>query len=100
VLARVLACDPDILIMVEPTSAVDAHTEALIAERLAAHRAGRTTIITTSSPLLLHYADRVVLLSGGAVAASGTHEELLRTDRGYRSVVARALDADIGEEET
>ena len=42
VLARALAGDPDILVLVEPTSAVDAHTEALIAERLAAHRvAGR-----------------------------------------------------------
>ena len=98
VLARVLARDPDILVMVEPTSAVDAHTEALIAERLAAHRAGRTTIVTTSSPLLLHHADRVALLSGGVVTAYGTHEELLRTDRGYRLVVARALDAEIGEE--
>ena len=99
VLARVLAGDPDILVMVEPTSAVDAHTEALIAERLAAHRAGRTTIVTTSSPLLLHHAERVALLDGGVVAAYGTHEELLRTDRGYRSVVARALDDETGEEE-
>ena len=99
VLARVLARDPDILVMVEPTSAVDAHTEALIAERLAAHRAGRTTIVTTGSPLLLHHADRVAFLSGGVVTAYGTHEELLRTNRGYRSVVARALDAETGEEE-
>jgi ABC-type multidrug transport system fused ATPase/permease subunit len=100
VLARVLAREPDILIMVEPTSAVDAHTEALIAERLAAYRAGRTTIVTTGSPLLLHHADRVAFLSGGVVTAYGTHEELLRTDRGYRSVVARALDAENGGEGT
>jgi ABC-type multidrug transport system fused ATPase/permease subunit len=86
-------------VLVEPTSAVDAHTEALIAERLAAHRAGRTTVVTTSSPLLLHHADRVALLSGGVVTAYGTHEELLRTDRSYRSVVARALDEGTGEEE-
>ena len=99
VLARVLARDPDILVMVEPTSAVDAHTEALIAERLASYRAGRTTIVTTGSPLLLHHADRVALLSGGVVAAYGTHEELLRTDPGYRGVVARALDAETGKEE-
>jgi ABC-type multidrug transport system fused ATPase/permease subunit len=98
VLARVLVRDPDILVLVEPTSAVDAHTEALIAERLAAYRAGRTTIVTTGSPLLLHHADRVALLSGGVVTAYGTHEELLRTDPAYRGVVARALDADIGEE--
>jgi ABC-type bacteriocin/lantibiotic exporter with double-glycine peptidase domain len=99
VLARALARDPDILILVEPTSAVDAHTEALIAERLTAHRAGQTTIVTTGSPLLLHHAERVALLSGGRVTAYGTHEDLLRIDRDYRSVVARALDAETGEEE-
>jgi ABC-type multidrug transport system fused ATPase/permease subunit len=99
VLARVLARDPEILVLVEPTSAVDAHTEALIAERLADHRAGRTTVVITSSPLLLHHADRVALLAGRVVTAYGTHEELLRTNRGYRSVVARALDAETGEEE-
>ena len=96
VLARALAREPDILIMVEPTSAVDAHTEALIAERLAAYRRGRTTIITTGSPLLLHYANRVAFLSGERVAAYGTHEDLLRTSRGYRGVVARALDDETG----
>ena len=81
VLARVLARDPEILILVEPTSAVDAHTEAMIAERLAEYRPDRTTIITTTSPLLLHHADRVALLSGESVAAYGTHEELLRDNR-------------------
>ena len=86
--------------MVEPTSAVDAHTEAMIAERLAAYREGRTTIVTTGSPLLLHYADRVAFLSGERVAAYGTHEELLRTSRGYRGVVARALDEQTGDDET
>jgi len=98
VLARAVAREPEVLIMVEPTSAVDAHTEALIAERLADYRRGRTTIVTTGSPLLLHYADRVAFLSGERVAAYGTHEELLRTSPGYRGVVARALDDDMRPE--
>src|ERR671916_775122 len=98
VLARALARDADILIMVEPTSAVDAHTEAMIAERLAAYRQGRTTIVVTGSPLLLHYADRVAFLSGARVTAYGTHEELLLTSPGYRGVVARALDDETGNE--
>ena len=97
VLARVLALDPEILILVEPTSAVDAHTEAIIAERLVAYRQGKTTIVTTVSPLLLHHADRVAFLSGSSVVAYGAHEELLRTHAGYRGVVARALDAETGE---
>jgi ABC-type multidrug transport system fused ATPase/permease subunit len=93
VLARALGLDPEILILVEPTSAVDAHTEALIAERLAAHRRGKTTIVTTVSPLLLHHADRVAFLFNKQIAAYGTHEELLRTNADYRRTVARALDA-------
>jgi len=92
VLARVLGLDPQILILVEPTSAVDAHTEALIAERLVAHRRGKTTIVTTVSPLLLHHADQVAFLFNNRIAAYGTHEELLRTNPDYRRTVARALD--------
>ena len=94
VLARALGLDPDVLVLVEPTSAVDAHTEALIARRLAAHRRGRTTVATSVSPLLLHHADRVAFLEDGVVTASGTHEELLATSAGYRAVVARGLDDD------
>jgi ABC-type multidrug transport system fused ATPase/permease subunit len=92
VLARVLGLDPQILILVDPTSAVDAHTEALIAERLVAHRRGRTTIVATVSPLLLHHADRVALLVSNRIVAYGTHEELLQTNPDYRRTVARALD--------
>jgi ABC-type multidrug transport system fused ATPase/permease subunit len=91
VLARALAADPRILVLVEPTSAVDAHTEARIAERLADHRRGRTTIVTTVSPLWLHHADHVVLLSGGRVVAEGTHEDLLADEPDYRDVVIRSM---------
>ena len=82
VLARALGLDPQILILVDPTSAVDAHTEALIAERLVAHRRGKTTIVTTVSPLLLHHADRVAFLFDKRITAYGTHEELLQTQPG------------------
>jgi ABC-type multidrug transport system fused ATPase/permease subunit len=92
VLARALGLDPQILILVEPTSAVDAHTEALIAGRLVAHRRGKTTIATTVSPLLLHHADRVAFLFNKRITAYGTHEELLQTNPDYRRTVARALD--------
>jgi len=94
VLARALAMDPDVLVLVEPTSAVDAHTEAVIAARLAQHRRGRTTIATTASPLLLHHADRIAFLDAGTVTATGTHEELLRTSAGYRRVVTRGQEGD------
>jgi ABC-type multidrug transport system fused ATPase/permease subunit len=71
---------------------VDAHTEARIAERVAAHRLGRTTIVTTVSPLWLRHADHVVLLSGGRVVAEGTHQELLATQPDYQKVVVRTLE--------
>jgi ABC-type multidrug transport system fused ATPase/permease subunit len=93
VLARALVADPDVLVLVEPTSAVDAHTEARIAGRLADHRRGRTTVVTTVSPLLLHHADTVVLLVDGTAAALGSHRELLATSSDYRAVVARGMEA-------
>ena len=72
VLARALAVDPEVLVLVEPTSAVDAHTEARIAARLRAHRAGRTTVVTSSSPLVLDAVDEVAFLRDGRVVATGT----------------------------
>ena len=94
-LARAIAADPQVLVLVEPTSAVDAHTEARIAERVAEHRRARTTIVTTVSPLWLHHADRVVFLdSDGSAVADGTHEELLRGCPPYRRVVVRSMGDD------
>jgi ABC-type multidrug transport system fused ATPase/permease subunit len=92
VLARALAADAPVLVLVEPTSAVDAHTEARIAARVAETRRGRTTVVTTVSPLWLHHADRVALLHDGTVVAQGRHADLLADDDAYRRVVARELD--------
>ena len=92
VLARALLADPEVLVLVEPTSAVDAHTEARIARRLRAARAGRTTVIVTTSPLVLDQADRVVLVEGGRVVADGTHRELLHDRADYRDTVTRGED--------
>jgi ABC-type multidrug transport system fused ATPase/permease subunit len=89
VLARVLTRDPDVLVLVEPTSAVDAHTEARIASRLRAQRSGRTTVVMSSSPLVLDAADEVAFLQGGRVVATGTHAELLDSVPAYRAVVTR-----------
>nr|WP_300049463.1 ABC transporter ATP-binding protein [uncultured Nocardioides sp.] len=92
VLARAMAADAPVLVLVEPTSAVDAHTEARIAARVAESRRGRTTVVTTVSPLWLHHADRVALLHDGTVVAEGRHADLLADDEAYRRVVIRELD--------
>ncbi|MFI0896195.1 ABC transporter transmembrane domain-containing protein [Streptomyces sp. NPDC020983] len=91
-LARSLVADPGVLVLDEPTSAVDAHTEARIARALGDVRAGRTTVVLTSSPLVLDRADRVVLVDGGTVVAAGRHHDLLRTEPRYRAVVTREPD--------
>lgn len=95
-LARALLTDPEVLVLVEPTSAVDAHTEARIAARLAQVRAGRTTVVVTASPLVLDQVDEVVLVADGTAQARGTHRGLLdgaageRAAARYRAVVSRA----------
>ncbi|MFI7244872.1 ABC transporter transmembrane domain-containing protein [Streptomyces qinglanensis] len=95
-LARSLLTDPPVLVLDEPTSAVDSHTEARIARELAALRSGRTTVVFTSSPLLLDSADRVVFVHGSRAAAAGTHRELLGCEDAYRAVVTRAPQSTAG----
>ena len=94
-LARAVLAEPEVLVLVEPTSAVDAHTEARIAARLADHRRGRTTVVVSASPLVLSVADEVVLLDGGSVVARGRHHDLVRGDAAYRAVVVRGEDAKV-----
>ncbi|MER6261759.1 ABC transporter ATP-binding protein [Streptomyces sp900105245] len=88
-LVRALLADPEVLLAVEPTSALDAHTEATVAGRLRAAREGRTTVVTSTSPLVLDRADTVVFLVDGKVAATGPHRRLLDREAGYRALVAR-----------
>ncbi|BFV59657.1 ABC transporter ATP-binding protein [Kitasatospora sp. CMC57] len=88
-LSRALLADPEVLLLVEPTSALDAHTEATVAARVSAHRHGRTTLVVTTSPLVLGRAEEVVWLVGGEVRATGTHAELLDGHPDYAALVFR-----------
>lgn len=90
-LARAVATHAPVLVLVEPTSAVDSHTEDLIAQRLAEARSGRTTVVVTASPLLLGRCDEVILLDpdGGRELARGTHRDLAATCPPYAAVVHR-----------
>ncbi|WP_318198274.1 ABC transporter ATP-binding protein [Streptomyces sp. MCL20-2] len=88
-LARALAADTDVLVLHDPTTAVDAVTEQLIARNVAKLRRGRTTLVLTSSPALLDAADRVLVLDGGVITAEDTHRNLLAGDEAYCLAVAR-----------
>ena len=88
-LARATLADPTVLLAVDPTSAVDAATEAIIVERLIRNRRGKTTLVTSTSALVLQGADEVHLLAGGRVVASGTHASLLRDQPAYAALVHR-----------
>ncbi|MER5886499.1 ABC transporter ATP-binding protein [Streptomyces sp. NPDC001941] len=94
-LARSLVTDPRVLVLDEPTSAVDSHTEARVAAGVKELREGRTTVVLASSPLLLDLADRVVLVEADQAVAVGTHRELLRTEPRYRAVVTRETEDEI-----
>ncbi len=99
-LVRALLADPEVLLAVEPTSALDAHTEAAVADRLRAERGerpDRTTVVVSTSPLMLDRADTVYYLVDGKTAAVGSHQRLLAEEPGYRALVAR--DADEMDEE-
>ncbi|MFJ6519968.1 ABC transporter transmembrane domain-containing protein [Streptomyces filamentosus] len=91
-LARSLVTDPEVLVLDEPTSAVDSHTESRVAAGVRKLRAGATTVVLASSPLLLDLADRVVLVHEGRAVAHGTHRELLAGEPRYRAVVTRETD--------
>jgi ABC-type multidrug transport system fused ATPase/permease subunit len=97
-LVRALLADAEVLLAVEPTSALDAHTEATVAERLREARQGRTTVVTTTSPLVLDRADTVVFLVDGKVAAAGPHRRLLAQEPAYRALVARDTEITDAEE--
>ncbi|HEY0277087.1 MAG TPA: ABC transporter ATP-binding protein [Solirubrobacterales bacterium] len=87
-LARVLAERPPILVMHEPTSALDAVTELAIAHGFARSRHGLTTLLITTSPTLLAACDEVSLIVDGRVVESGPHNDLIARDR-YREAIGR-----------
>jgi ABC-type multidrug transport system fused ATPase/permease subunit len=91
-LARALLTRAELLILVEPTSAVDSHTEGRIASRLRAVRSGLTTIVATNSPLMLEQVDEVLLVSEGQVVARGAYGDLMLSEPALRRIVHRGGD--------
>jgi ATP-binding cassette subfamily B protein len=92
-LARAVLGKPRVLVLDDPLSALDVHTEALVEEALARVLTGTTAILVVHRPSTVALADRVALLHDGVIAAVGTHSELLVTVPAYRDVLSAAADA-------
>lgn len=88
-LARAFLTDPAILILDDSTSAIDSATEDQIQRAIEAATKGRTTILITHRLSQIRWADKIVVLRRGRVAAVGSHEELMETSQPYRDIFAR-----------
>jgi ATP-binding cassette, subfamily B, bacterial len=91
-LARAVIGKPRVLVLDDPLSALDVHTESLVEEALARVLAGTTAILVVHRPSTVALADRVALLVDGAIAAVGTHSHLLATVPAYRDVLSAASE--------
>ena len=91
IIARALYKDPQILIMDEATSSLDAISERRIVEKIREYGSGRTIIIAAHRLSTIMDADKIVYIKDGRVAESGTHDELLAIDGHYRRLVTNQL---------
>jgi ATP-binding cassette subfamily B protein len=83
---------PQVLVLDDPLSSVDVHTEAVIEESLATVLEGVTALLVVHRPSTLALADRVALLDGGTIVAVGTHTELMKTNDLYRALLSQEYD--------
>jgi ATP-binding cassette subfamily B protein len=92
-LARAVLGKPRVLVLDDPLSALDVHTEALVEQALARVLRGTTALIVVHRPSTVALADRVALLSDGEIVAVGRHSELMATEPAYRAVLSQEAEA-------
>jgi ATP-binding cassette, subfamily B, bacterial len=91
-LARAVIARPQVLVLDDPLSAVDVHTESLIEEALARVLDGVTALLVVHRPSTLALADRVALLDGGVIVAHGAHADLMATNELYRAILSQQAE--------
>ncbi len=96
-LARAIIARPRVLVLDDPLSALDVHTEAEVEERLRPLLADCTVLVVVHRPSTVALADRAALLDGGRIVATGSHHDLLATEPRYRSILAEESDSDLEE---
>jgi ATP-binding cassette subfamily B protein len=89
-LARAILARPEVLLLDDPLSALDVHTEARVTSALARVLAGSTGLVVAHRPSTVMLADRVALLDEGVVVATGSHHDMLATQDRYRSLMSGA----------
>src|SRR6267143_5712007 len=92
-LARAALGSPQVLVLDDPLSSVDVHTEAVIEQSLARVLEGVTALLVVHRPSTLALADRVALIDGGTIVAVGAHTDLLKSNDLYRALLSQEYEA-------
>jgi ATP-binding cassette subfamily B protein len=94
-LARAVLGRPRVLVLDDPLSALDVHTEAQVEAALRRVLASTTALVVAHRPSTVLLADRVAMLHNGRVAAVGTHRELLDTVPAYRDLLSQSSELEL-----
>ncbi len=97
-LARAILSKPQVLLLDDPLSALDVHTEARVTAALAEVLTSTTALIVAHRPSTVQLADRVALLRGGVITAIGRHSELLATEPRYRYLMSADTTEETGDD--
>jgi len=96
-IARAVLKDAPILLLDEPTAALDARSEAMVQDALDRFAEGRTVLLVAHRLSTIRNVDRILVLDQGRICEEGTHDQLMGTDSLYRRLYTKQLDESSGE---